>query len=131
MKIFTRAEYGSHYNQQKLFDKLQKIPGRILALLLVKTFLLYELLKKHDTPLFVKAAIIGVFGYLICPVDAVPDFLPGGYVDDIALMTALFAGIDHLINDDIKRKAEDRAGDFTDEDELDDNDDDDTEEDET
>ena len=32
------------------------------------------------------AAIIGALGYFISPVDAVPDLLPGGYVDDAGVI---------------------------------------------
>ena len=126
MNIFTRAEYGHHYNHQKLFSKLQKLPGKILATLLFKTFLLYELLKEHDTSVFLKAAIVGTLGYLVCPIDAIPDMLPGGYIDDMALMTSLLAGIDHLISDEIKRKASVRAKHFKGGDAVDDGTEEDT-----
>lgn len=104
MNIFTTA-YSNHYSHQKLFSKLHKLPGKILSLLLFKTFLLYELLKEHDTSVFIKAAIVGTLGYLVCPIDAIPDLLPGGYIDDMAMMTTLLAGVDHLISDEIKRRA--------------------------
>lgn len=106
MNIFSTSDYGSHYNRQKLFDKLTKLPGQILLPIAVKVFLLYELLKEQDSSPFLKAVIIGTLGYLICPVDAIPDMLPGGYVDDIALMTTLLAGVDHKLSDEIRRRAE-------------------------
>jgi len=112
MKIFFTNIYSNYFSDKKFFSKLSKLPGKILSLMLVQTFLLYELLKEQQTPVFIKTAIIATLGYLICPIDVVPDFLPGGYVDDIALITALLAAIDHLISDEIKRKAEVRAAHF-------------------
>ena len=113
MKIFFNNIYSKYFSDKKFFSKLSKLPGKILSLMLIQTFLLYELLKEQQTPVFIKTAIIATLGYLICPIDAIPDFMPGGYVDDIAMMTALLAAIDHLISDEIKRKAEARANRFT------------------
>ena len=128
MNIFPTPDYGDNYSSGKLFDKLKKLPGRVIGLVLVKAFLLFGLLKKHDTPLPVKAAIVAVLGYLICPLDAVPDILgPYGYADDIALMAGLIASIDFLITSDMKRDAEARAASFTDDDEPDDDEDDEEE----
>lgn len=114
MNRFRTPEFGEHYSADKLFDKLKKLSGRVLGLVLVKAFLLYGLLKTHDTPFPVKAAIIAALGYLICPIDAVPDVLPGGLVDDVALMAGLIASLDFLISDEIRRDAEKRAVIFTD-----------------
>lgn len=34
------------------------------------------------------AIIVGALGYLISPIDAIPDMLPGGLTDDIAIILA-------------------------------------------
>jgi uncharacterized membrane protein YkvA (DUF1232 family) len=39
-----------------------------------------------------KSALLGSLAYLLLPVDALPDFLPGGYADDLSVMlTALLS----------------------------------------
>ena len=45
----------------------------------------------HQTPVQVKAALIGALAYFVLPVDAMPDILPLlGYTDDaLVLVTAL------------------------------------------
>jgi uncharacterized membrane protein YkvA (DUF1232 family) len=41
----------------------------------------------RDTPLQVKAALIGALAYFVLPVDAIPDMLPLlGYTDDAAVL---------------------------------------------
>lgn len=35
-----------------------------------------------------KGLILGSLVYLLTPIDALPDFLPGGYTDDISVMLA-------------------------------------------
>ena len=47
-----------------------------------KTFKDPELSWRHKTLIF--ASIV----YLLSPLDAVPDFLPGGYADDLSVMLA-------------------------------------------
>jgi len=43
----------------------------------------------RDTPLQVKAALIGAIAYFVLPVDAIPDLLPAlGYTDDAAVLVA-------------------------------------------
>lgn len=45
-----------------------------------------------DTPVGAKLVIAGALAYLVLPVDLIPDFLPGGYLDDMsAIMAALKA----------------------------------------
>jgi len=40
-----------------------------------------------------KTVLIGSLAYFLSPLDAVPDFLPGGYVDDLSLLLASLIGI--------------------------------------
>ena len=113
MNIFRTPDYEQNYSPGKLFEKLRSLPGKVVALVVIKAVILYELLKKRDTPYGVKIAIIGVLGYLISPVDAIPDFLPGGFTDDIALMAGLVASLDYLINAELRNKAEAKASDLS------------------
>lgn len=52
--------------------------------------LLYYASMDKNVPLADKVKIYGALGYFILPLDIIPDFLPGGYVDDLgALIWAL------------------------------------------
>ena len=52
----------------------------------------------HDTPLQVKAALLGALAYFVLPFDGVPDVLPFlGFADDAAILaTALRMVANHL-----------------------------------
>ena len=42
-----------------------------------------------DTPLYVKAVLMGAIAYFITPADVIPDFIAGlGYTDDAAVLMA-------------------------------------------
>ena len=79
------SAYKSHYNESAFWRVVKKVGAKVAypALLLI-----YEL-KSPDVPLKAKAEIIGALGYLICPVDLIPDNIPVlGYTDDFAALRA-------------------------------------------
>lgn len=55
---------------------------------LYSVLLLYYSYKKSDTPYWAKHIVLGALGYLITPIDAIPDLTPIlGYTDDIGVLT--------------------------------------------
>ena len=46
----------------------------------------FRTMKDPDLPYAQKALIVGSIAYLLLPIDAIPDFLPGGFADDLSLM---------------------------------------------
>ena len=45
----------------------------------------------QDTPKYVKAILAGALGYLILPIDVIPDTIAGlGWVDDVAILGIAF-----------------------------------------
>ena len=68
---------------------------------------LYYAFKSKDTPLWAKATIMGALAYLINPIDAIPDVVPGvGFSDDITIMLAAAAAVAAHITPDIKARAQ-------------------------
>lgn len=50
-------------------------------------------------PLRTIAAIVGALAYVLCPIDLIPDFLPGiGYVDDAGVMAICLKLVQYDIN---------------------------------
>lgn len=75
-------KYRSSYSEKGLWEKIAKFAkkaGREVVVNALKLY--YAMALGVATPKQV-AAIIGALGYFISPVDAVPDVLPGGLVDD-------------------------------------------------
>ena len=57
----------------------------------------------------IKAGIIGALGYLISPIDLVPDLIPVvGYTDDAAAIAFAITAAQMYITDEIKEKAKER-----------------------
>lgn len=77
--------------------------------ILYAALVLYYCLQAPDTPAWARGVIIGALGYLISPVDAVPDFLPVvGLVDDLKVLAAAFTIVLAHINLEHKRAAKEK-----------------------
>lgn len=60
--------------------------GSLVSLIPRLAKLLYRLARDPRVPWMVKAALIALAGYLACPVDLIPDWIPGlGYLDDVLI----------------------------------------------
>ena len=66
---------------------------------------MFYCLMDPNTPFFAKLLISGAFAYLASPVDAIPDVLPGGYVDDVSALILARATIAHCITEQHEAKA--------------------------
>ncbi|HCT5130803.1 TPA: DUF1232 domain-containing protein [Aeromonas hydrophila] len=66
--------------------------------------LLYYTSQKDDLPLWAKLLIYSALAYFISPNDAIPDVLPMGLTDDIAVLSAALASIAAFIDDQIRAR---------------------------
>lgn len=75
-------------------QKIAEVPKRAGCIVIRNAVTLYILLNESDIPGWAKVSIVAALTYFICPIDAIPDFLPGGYMDDLAAMTLLLGQLD-------------------------------------
>lgn len=99
--------HGVHYSEGALGRKLQHLPRSAGREIVAKALLLRALLADPAVPGWVKAVAVGVLGYFILPVDAVPDFAPlAGYADDFAAMLLVLAELDGYVTSAMREEAE-------------------------
>ena len=83
-------KYGRHFSEGGFWAKTAKVALRAGAGLVEKALVLYYVMRDGATPLWAKAAITGVLGYFILPIDLIPDFIPGlGHLDDVVILPLL------------------------------------------
>ncbi len=100
-------EYAGQYSETKFLEKVYKFAKAIGRELLLQALLLKRVLEKEDVPVKMKLAIIGALGYLICPVDMIPDFIPvAGFTDDAAAVAAVYQLVQMHITAEDKELAE-------------------------
>ena len=112
MEDFNNIDMGTFeekYSEKGLWEKIQGNVAAIGANLVYKALQLFYVAQSPQCPTKVKAAIYGALGYLISPLDLIPDFTPvAGYADDaVALGTALLLA-QMYITDEIKMKAREK-----------------------
>ena len=76
--------------------------GRKMAYL---ALLIYYAAMSDEMPLHQKLSLLGALAYLVMPVDLIPDFLPGGYADDMAALMAAYQLVKDNITDAVKARA--------------------------
>ncbi|MCP4915115.1 MAG: DUF1232 domain-containing protein [Oligoflexia bacterium] len=86
-------------------DKIRKYSKSLGEKLLYNLFILFHLLKSKDTPKDVKLIIVSALGYFILPLDVVPDFLPGGFIDDGLIIITAIKKVQNSITDEIRKSA--------------------------
>ena len=68
-------------------------------------------MKSPTTPLSAKIKIAGALGYLILPLDLMPDFIPiAGYTDDLAALIALVKSCMSYLTPEIEAQVNAKLG---------------------
>ncbi|MDL2220983.1 DUF1232 domain-containing protein [Parabacteroides sp. OttesenSCG-928-N08] len=97
--------YGTKYSESEFWSKIMKCCAKAGIKLVYVALLLYYALKSPNVSQKDKSIIIGALGYFILPLDVIPDFLPGGYADDLAALLWALKTIWDNITPDIKQSA--------------------------
>ena len=105
-------KYYTCYSNSKMKNKLAKIFKRISEKAFREVLTLMVMLKSDKVPAFAKISIMCVLGYLICPLDAIPDFLPVGLLDDFAAITILLTEMSIYKTPEIEEKVDEIAAMF-------------------
>jgi uncharacterized membrane protein YkvA (DUF1232 family) len=101
--------FVNFFSPNALINKLSTGVKKLGTQTVYSILLLFYAYKKKDTPAWAKRVIIGILGYFIAPIDAIPDLSPFiGYTDDIGLigygLVMIAAYIDDPVRQDAKAK---------------------------
>ena len=102
----TEEKFKKHFSEVSFFEKVISIPKDAGIRIIEHALTLYILLREESVPIWVKGTIVAALGYFICPIDVIPDFLPFGFVDDIAVMALVVAELSCYINSNVRKKVE-------------------------
>lgn len=100
------SKYADNYSEENLLHKISKFGAHIGLELLYKVAQLWCVLQKPEVPAKEKALIMGALGYLISPLDFIPDLTPVlGYSDDLVAITFALLKVQGYIDDEVKAEA--------------------------
>ena len=105
--------YKKDYSEESLFAKLLKYAKFIVVNLVYKALQLYFVLQKPELSAADKAIVFAALGYLISPLDFLPDPTPGvGYTDDALAVALAFAKVFMYIDDEVRTLAKQKLDDI-------------------
>lgn len=112
-------KYQDNYTSNGFIDKISKIAKRAGSKLVYVALILYYTLQSGNVSLKDKALIIGALGYLISPLDVIPDAIPiAGLSDDLAALLFVLNKVMVDVPEDVKGKAHEKLAKWFDEDEM-------------
>lgn len=94
------------YSGPALWRTLRRVAVAAGRHTLTTALVLFYCLKDRDTPAWARGVIVGALGYLILPLDMVPDILPGaGYGDDWGAIVVALSTVAAYIKEEHRAKA--------------------------
>ena len=119
MQLPDFMSYRDRFSNNGFIEKISRIAKRAGIKLVYVALILYYTLESDKVSVKDKAIIIGALGYLISPLDVVPDAIPiAGLGDDLAVLLYALHKIWGEVSNDVKEKAKSKLSIWFDEDEL-------------
>ncbi len=88
------SDFEKHYSEPRFWKKARAFAAASGRQAIEKALVLYNVLQDPKAPRWAKTVVTGALGYLIFPLDAIPDIIPGaGFTDDLGVLAAAFTTI--------------------------------------
>ena len=109
MELPDFMSYANRFSQSDFVEKISRIAKRAGAKLVYAALILYYTLQSDKVSKTDKAIIMGALGYMISPLDVIPDAIPiAGLTDDLAVLLyvlkKVWTDIDPAIMDQAKKR---------------------------
>ena len=119
MELPDFMNYASKFSQKEFAEKIARIAKRAGAKLVYSALILYYTLQSDKVSKADKAIIIGALGYMISPLDVIPDAIPiAGLTDDLAVLLYVLKKVWTGIDPEILEKAKEKLSKWFDDDEI-------------
>jgi len=100
-------KYNKHFSENLFWIKVKKVAHSAGIKVVYSALLLYYTYRRKETPKWAKRVIIGALGYLISPIDAIPDLAPFlGYTDDLSVLVFALSTLAFFVNKEVKHNAQ-------------------------
>ena len=103
--------YRSKFSESKFWSFLEQRSKTVSQVTIYSALLLFYAYRRKDTPGWAKRIVLGSLGYLLMPLDAIPDLSPLiGYTDDIGVLSFGLVTIAAYIDQDVRWSAREKLG---------------------
>ena len=119
MELPDFMSYADKFSAKGFVEKISRIAKRAGAKLVYAALVLFYTLQSKEVSYKDKSMIIGALGYLISPLDVLPDAIPiVGLSDDLTVLLFVINKIWVEVPEEVKTRAKEKLSDWFDEDEL-------------
>ena len=119
MELPDFMSYANKFSQSEFAEKISRIAKRAGSKLVYAALILYYTLQSDKVSKADKAIIIGALGYMISPLDVIPDAIPiAGLTDDLAVLLYVLKKVWTGIDPEIIAKAKEKLSKWFDEEEI-------------
>ena len=119
MELPDFMRYANKFSQTDFTEKIARIAKRAGSKLVYAALILYYTLQSDKVSAANKAMIIGALGYLISPLDVVPDAIPiAGLADDLGVLIFVLKKVWTDIDPSIQERSKEKLSKWFDEDEI-------------
>ena len=119
MELPDFMNYANKFSKKEFVEKIARIAKGAGAKLVYAALILYYTLQSDKVSATNKAMILGALGYLISPLEVVPDAIPiAGLADDLGVLVFVLKKVWTDVDPDIQVKARQRLSKWFDEDEI-------------
>ena len=119
MELPDFMSYANSFSQNDFIEKISRIAKRAGAKLVYAALILFYTLQSDRISAKDKAIIVGALGYMISPIDVIPDAIPiAGLTDDMAVLIYVLKKVWVDVDPEIKQRAKDKLDKWFDDDEI-------------
>jgi len=119
MELPDFMSYANKFTQKDFVEKISRIAKRAGSKLVYAALILYYTLQSDKVSKSDKAIIIGALGYMISPLDVIPDAIPiAGLTDDLAVLLYVLKKVWTGIDPEIIARAKEKLSKWFDEEEI-------------
>ena len=119
MELPDFMSYANKFSQSEFVEKIARIAKRAGAKLVYAALILFYTLQSDRVSAKEKAMIIGALGYMISPLDVVPDAIPiVGLTDDMAVLLFVLKKIWDDVDPTVSARAKEKLSKWFDDDEI-------------
>ncbi len=119
MELPDFMNYANKFSQTEFVEKISRIAKRAGSKLVYAALILYYTLQSDKVSKADKAIIIGALGYMISPIDVIPDAIPiAGLTDDLAVLLYVLKKVWTDIDPEIMDQAKNKLSKWFDEEEI-------------
>ncbi len=102
-------KYASRFSEHGFWRTLNRFAQKIGLKAVYSALLMFYAYRQPETPFWAKRIIIGTLGYLLSPIDAIPDLSPIiGYTDDMGILSFGLVTVAAYINDKTRKEAREK-----------------------